>query len=218
LVDMIPLGCFYQCSSLSSVIFEPGSQLRSIGLQAFACCVALQSILIPRSVQTLDSFCFLGCHLLSTVTFESGCEVEVIGHSVFGSCSGLQSLCIPSSVKSLQICRFGCSLSTLTFQSPSRLESLELDIPRDFSGEQIEIPSSTIEVVFWIDSVHKSPIVVHFDRDSRIHSFNRRVPGRTPGTGHLFVHFSEHTLKYFREENNFQTQSRFHSFVFGRAG
>jgi hypothetical protein len=164
--------------------------------------IEVQSILIPRSVQTFQNSCLCGCKLLSTVTFESGAELKVIGLTAFESCSVLQSLCIPSSVKSPQIAGFGCSLSTLTFQSPSQLESLELDIPGDFSGEQIEIPSSTIQVVFRIQSAHKSRIVVHFDRDSRIHSFQCRDPWGTVQTGHLFVHFSEHTLRYFREEKN----------------
>jgi hypothetical protein len=72
---------------------------------------------------------------------------------------------------------------------------LKLDIPGDFPGERIEIPSSTTDVFFRAGLYHKSSLLVCFDQNSRLRSF-RALGGR------FFVRFCEATLKYWRDERN----------------
>jgi hypothetical protein len=70
-VEVLGVGCFSWCRSLSSVTFEAGSRLLRIGAGAFGG-TGLIEIVIPASVEVLGAGCFSLCRLLSSVRFESG--------------------------------------------------------------------------------------------------------------------------------------------------
>lgn len=82
-VETIDESAFEGCSSLETVTFEKGSQLKTIGGSssdgAFADCTALTSIEIPASVETIEAAAFKGCSSLATVTFEKGSQLKTIG-------------------------------------------------------------------------------------------------------------------------------------------
>ena len=101
-VETIEAAAFKGCSSLETVTFEKGSQLKTIGggyyyydrypnyasyyYGAFSDCTALTSIEIPASVETIEVVAFKGCSSLATVTFEKGSQLKTIGggHSSSG--------------------------------------------------------------------------------------------------------------------------------------
>ena len=65
-VETIEAAAFKGCSSLATVTFENGSQLKTIGggssyYGAFSYCTALTSIEIPASVETIEAAAFKGC-------------------------------------------------------------------------------------------------------------------------------------------------------------
>jgi hypothetical protein len=74
-VEVLGEGCFADCSSLSSVIFEIGSRLSRIENEVFIG-TGLVEIIIPASVEVLGEGCFADCSSLSSVTFESGSRVS----------------------------------------------------------------------------------------------------------------------------------------------
>ena len=83
-VKTIEEAAFKGCSSLATVTFEKGSQLKTIGGDsyssgAFSDCTALKSIEIPASVETIEVVAFKGCSSLITVTFEKGSQLKIIG-------------------------------------------------------------------------------------------------------------------------------------------
>ena len=87
-VETIESAAFKGCSSLTTVTFEEGSQLKTIGggydysyyyYGAFSDCSALTSIEIPASVETIESAAFKRCSSLTTVTFEEGSQLKTIG-------------------------------------------------------------------------------------------------------------------------------------------
>lgn len=93
------IGAFYDCSNLTTVTFEPGSQLTSIGDNAFANCSNLTSIAIPNSVTT-------------------------IGFGAFTECDGLKSFIIPASVTSIENdAFFRCNLEIVVVQRYTSGES-----------------------------------------------------------------------------------------------
>ena len=132
---------FFQCSSLTSVSFESGSQLTSIGSYAFYNS-GLTTITIPASVTSIGTQAFYDCNGFS-VYIENGITMSITtgsGQSFYGgsnvnvvivSCSGgivigSGSATIPSVVTSIADSAFsGCySLTSVSFESGSQLESI----------------------------------------------------------------------------------------------
>ena len=164
-VETIGASAFSHCSSLATVTFENGSQLKTIGggsysSGAFSDCTALTSIEIPASVETIEAAAFKGCSSLATVTFENGSQLKTIGggssyYGAFSDCTALTSIEIPASVETIKASAFkGCSsLATVTFENGSQLKTIEGGYPSSGTFADctaltsIEIPASveTIE-------------------------------------------------------------------------
>ena len=135
-VETIEAAAFKGCSSLATVTFENGSQLKTIGggssyYGAFSYCTALTSIEIPASVETIEAAAFKGCSSLATVTFENGSQLKTIGggssyYGAFSYCTALTSIEIPASVETIEAAAFkGCSsLATVTFENGSQLKTI----------------------------------------------------------------------------------------------
>ena len=164
-VETIKASAFKGCSSLATVTFENGSQLKTIeggypSSGTFADCTALTSIEIPASVETIEAAAFKGCSSLATVTFEKGSQLKTIGggssyYGAFSDCTALTSIEIPASVETIKASAFkGCSsLATVTFENGSQLKTIEGGYPSSGTFADctaltsIEIPASveTIE-------------------------------------------------------------------------
>ena len=84
-VETIEQYAFYKCSGLTTVTFEKGSMLKTIGGYAFSECTSLTSIEIPASAETIEYRAFYSCSKLATVTFEKGSMLKTIEESAFGS-------------------------------------------------------------------------------------------------------------------------------------
>ena len=86
-VETIEATAFKRCSKLTTVTFEKGSLLKTIGggyyssyyHGAFSDCSSLTSIEIPASVETIEATAFKRCSKLTTVTFEKGSQLKIIG-------------------------------------------------------------------------------------------------------------------------------------------
>ena len=135
-VETIEAAAFKGCSSLATVTFENGSQLKTIGggssyYGAFSDCTALTSIEIPASVETIKASAFFLCSSLATVTFENGSQLKTIeggypSSGTFADCTALTSIEIPASVETIEAAAFkGCSsLATVTFEKGSQLKTI----------------------------------------------------------------------------------------------
>jgi len=145
-VETIEASAFKGCSSLATVTFEQGSNLKTIGggyssesyYGAFSGCSTLTSIEIPASVETIEASAFKGCSSLATVTFEQGSNLKTIGggyssesyyeafYGAFSGCRALTSIEIPASVETIEASAFkGCSsLATVTFEQGSNLKTI----------------------------------------------------------------------------------------------
>ena len=147
-VETIEAAAFKGCSSLATVTFEKGSQLKTISGDystgstsnysgVFSDCTALKSIEIPASVETIEAAAFKGCSSLTTVTFEKESQLKIIGggygysysgtfyyYGAFSDCTALKSIEIPASVETIEVVAFkGCSsLITVTFEKGSQLK------------------------------------------------------------------------------------------------
>ena len=156
----IPASCeaiedsaFGNCSSLKSVVFESGSQLKIIKGSAFNTdnpdgghyyfcsgafkgCTALESIIIPASCEIIENAAFFYCGSLKSVAFEPGSRLKTIaggrdpyygyGFGAFMGCKALKSITIPASCESIEAFAFeNCSsLTDLSFESASRIQTI----------------------------------------------------------------------------------------------
>jgi hypothetical protein len=95
-----------RCHSLSSISFEPGSNLQRIEGSAFFNS-GQKTIIIFSSVTYLCRWCFSEWRSLLAISFESASNLQRINECAFSS-SGLTTIMIPSSVAHL--CK-SCSFS-----------------------------------------------------------------------------------------------------------
>ena len=160
-VKTIEEAAFKGCSSLATVTFEKGSQLKTIGGDsyssgAFSDCTALTSIEIPASVETIEAAAFKGCSKLATVTFEKASQLKTIS-TAFSSCP-IISIEIPASVETIEASAFrGCSkLATVTFEKGSQLKTIrsaDSYYPHTYYGAFSFCPITSIEIPASVETI-----------------------------------------------------------------
>ena len=144
-VRSIGSHAFIYCNALTTVTFAEGSQLKSIGSNAFwgsehlypkfkeikipdsvetigngafRHCQNLERITLPSALQTLSNGTFYGCAALSEVTFPA--SLKTIEKSAFGYCRNLSEVELPASLTTIQSYVFnGCSALKTVFYDGS---------------------------------------------------------------------------------------------------
>jgi hypothetical protein len=199
-VTAIGRCCFAHCHSLSQVHFESPSRLWALADSTFHDCPSLQSISLPSSVWIVGPYCFRDCTSLSNVAVQRGSQVQKLCECAFFNCPALRSFVVPSSVKDLvPRCFFRCSnLSELLFETPSHVKQVILGIPSEFSGGELQIPSSVTALRLTAESAVNSPVVVRFERDSSLTELTIAPDRRLSLCRGFFLRLSERTLKSFR--------------------
>jgi hypothetical protein len=101
-----------------------GYPVTSIGTNSFLDNLAIEKILIPKTIETIYSSAFSGVENLKSIDFEEDIKLISIGDYAFYGCSSLTSITIPDSVTSIGDDAFrGCSSLqsiTLPFLGQSR--------------------------------------------------------------------------------------------------
>lgn len=80
-VETIESGAFHRCKMLTNIVFEEGSELRSIGDDAFLFCDSLLYIYLPEKLEYIGGEAFRGCYLLKDITLPD--NIMYIGADVF---------------------------------------------------------------------------------------------------------------------------------------
>ncbi len=163
---------FRECSALTSVTLEEGSNLTSIGDYvfegcasltsitipdyvthigegAFAYCDSLVSIVVPNRVESIQKGAFHECGALTSVTLEEGSNLASIEAYTFEGCSSLTSIDIPNSVTSIGDYAFHeCSaLAFITLEEGSNLASIGAYAFEGCSSlTSIDIPNSVASI------------------------------------------------------------------------
>ncbi|MCM1260843.1 MAG: leucine-rich repeat domain-containing protein, partial [Prevotella sp.] len=94
-----------------------GIEVKGIGSESFKNCRNLQGIIIPNSVEYIDSGAFENCIYLQSVTLSS--NINSIGNAVFKGCASLVNITIPNTVTNIDSNAFeNCtSLSNITLSN-----------------------------------------------------------------------------------------------------
>ena len=151
-------AAFQGCSNLTSIIFEEGSQLKtiadyafqycssltsisippsvtSIGKSAFEGCSNLTSISIPPSVTSIGKTAFYHCPRLTSVTFEKGSLLETIESQVFGDCMSLETIMIEEESQLKKMKKDITSGSNLKYVYIKKIDGYDIDIDDNFDFE-----------------------------------------------------------------------------------
>nr|WP_288555460.1 leucine-rich repeat domain-containing protein [uncultured Mediterraneibacter sp.] len=102
-VKKIDARAFYSMDKLTKVEFAEGAKLESVGAYAFNHCTALEKVVLPDSVKTLESGAFSYCYQLSDLTLSK--NLTTLGDGVFSG-SGIGSIELPDSIEEMGSCVF----------------------------------------------------------------------------------------------------------------
>ena len=115
-----------QCiTSLTSLTFDSGSVLETIGYDAFRNSSGLTSLSIPNTVKTIGDGAFYMTSSLTSLTFDSGSVLETLGNISF-SYSAIKSITFPKTLKTIGdgACQGNSGLTSITFESGSELKTI----------------------------------------------------------------------------------------------
>jgi len=96
-VTTIGKSAFYRAGSLTTVTFEPNSQLTALADDTFYDATSLTSITIPRSVTSLGEYLFYDTGNMTTLTIEIGSLLTDIDSYIFSN-SGVTTVFAPQNV------------------------------------------------------------------------------------------------------------------------
>ena len=111
--DIAVIKVYKNISGTTKIDITFGSDIESIGYNAFIACSSLANVVIGDAVTTIGQQAFYACSSLANIDFGS---VTSIGNSAFESCTSLAILTIGDSVTSIgQAAFYNCgSLATIT--------------------------------------------------------------------------------------------------------
>jgi hypothetical protein len=143
-LDRNLLASFGSSADRRAVTFESGSQLRRLEESCFASW-SIQSIVIPRSVESLCPRCFSEAKIAS-LSFESPSSVKRLEPECFAKAE-LDAICIPASVELLcESCFLGARVGSVTFDIGSKLRQIDAGCFWNATLRRIALPP-TIELI-----------------------------------------------------------------------
>ncbi len=122
-VKYIESEAFLACKSLERVNFEEGSQLMTIGEDAFFVCDALKSVNLPSTLTCIEFRAFSNCTQLTEIELPG--DLTHIMDSAFCA-TGIKHVTIPASVTYMEDSAFyHCTqLESVTFEEGGKLENI----------------------------------------------------------------------------------------------
>lgn len=110
-VEAIGEKAFEENKYIRRVTFAEGSELKTIGKQAFDYCTKLESITIPDSVTSIGEGAFRGCEALTSIDIPEN-VTSLEGYTFYG-CTNLNEITIPAGVEEIK----EAALSTTALKS-----------------------------------------------------------------------------------------------------
>ena len=132
------VGCksFYGCKCLKSVCFDDFCDIREFSTKSFGFS-GLESLCVPRSVETIGKKCFYGCCHLKRVDFERGSQLRRICEKAFMN-TKLCELFVPCFVRDVYGTTF-CGVPNVTLDSNPHLQICDCFLVSPSTGKLISV-------------------------------------------------------------------------------
>jgi len=111
------------CTGLQTVTFEAGFSYEAMPDTIFNGCSALQTIVLPDSVQTVGNYAFFGCSALKSASLPC---VNTMGESAFSGCTSLINVAFSEDavLKEIPNNAFSCCAMLSGFVMPAAVERI----------------------------------------------------------------------------------------------
>ena len=123
IVTAIGAEAFRDCSSLAQVILP--NSVTKIERYAFFCCYALEKVIFPPKLKSIDESAFELCENLQSIEIPE--SVVEIGEKAFMGCESIKKVIVPSGVKKLEESAFECGDNLEEIVLPDALEEMGAD-------------------------------------------------------------------------------------------
>jgi hypothetical protein len=120
-VKEIQPRALFDCDELIDVDFTDATQLKTIGVEAFAYCLSLTTLKLSPNIEVIQQKAFAGCAQLIELHLNE--HLELVENCAFANCTSLKKVMIPSSSRLNRIgtCSFLYCESLLHLSLPSSL-------------------------------------------------------------------------------------------------
>lgn len=138
-------------TALTTITFEEGSDVASIGIKAFASNVYLETLEIPASMKEIGDSAFTGCTKLESVNIIAGKNDLVFGTNVFQNCTNLKSFFLAENVKVFPAVFSGCTaLASVTVDENN---------PNFTSEDDVLYDKAKTEIIFYPVAKKGNPVL-----------------------------------------------------------
>lgn len=147
-LEIIEANAFGGCTSLKEVTMDDGKgkdpSIILIEHYAFKDCTALESVILPESLQSLGKYAFENCSSLKIIAIPR--KITEIESSTFKNCTSLERVTLIKPIQLGDSCFSGCT-SLKTIESSQKISSIKPGAFRDcVSLEEILLSSKLIEL------------------------------------------------------------------------
>ena len=163
-VKRIGDSAFNTFAALKKVAFAAGSELESIGKDAFHWCKVLEEIELPSSVKTIGESAFEKCESLGSITLPEG--VSGIEQYTFEGCTNLTTVSIPSTAANIGYRAFYQCYQLEEIDIPEGVLSIESQAFLDCTRlSKVYLPKSleSIAVVFTVSGGGGRSLSVYYN-------------------------------------------------------
>ena len=181
-VKRIGDSAFNTFVALKKVAFAAGSELESIGKDAFHWCKVLEEIELPSSVKTIGESAFEKCESLGSITLPEG--VSGIAQYTFEGCINLNTVSIPSTAANIGYRAFYQCSQLEEIVIPEGVSSIETQAFLDCTRlSKVYLPKSleSIAVVFTVSGGGGRSLSVYYNGTEE--EWNAVQKGSTIGNG-----------------------------------
>ena len=154
-VTEIASSAFRDQKTLTSITFEEGSALVTLGEYAFSGCTSLTAFTIPSGVKRISNGAFSGCTSLATFAYPLDSVCAAIGAEAFRGCSALTSIRILTDMTEIgQNAFYECtSLGAVHFAVTEGWRAGDQDVPKTVvyaSAQAATALKDTYHIKTWV--------------------------------------------------------------------